>query len=277
MDDAVVTGLLVVWLVCWGVLLHSAEPEVSFRRLDRFVERCRLGISEQNGPVVVRYLTTARRWRTAGAVAGLAVGLGRGLPTGTPSVDTAWILAGWFVGAALAEWRVTGPSAERARAALVARERRRYAAGWVSALPLVLAVAAVVTAVLDVIAWGRLGGQALVPCASLAVVSVATVVLVRTAVGRALARRQPGGLAPDVLAADEAVRHRSVHVLHGTGTALVGIALGSLLRLHPDVPGLVADLVTLGAALLGWGIGLRSVPLEFAEEPYARARAEAAA
>lgn len=173
----VVIGVLLVWLV-----QVSATGPVPRHRLLAFAVRQELTITPDNGDLVIRYLATTRRWRTAGLMTGVACAALWALRDGEVRFDALSAFAGWFVGVAA------------------------------------LAVPAVV---------GR----------------------------HVLERRQPADLAPDVLAADDAVRRRSLHVLAGSALALVAWPSATLVQQvpAPDTAAFVlVATVVVGSVVGGW-------------------------
>jgi hypothetical protein len=95
---------------------------------------------------------------------------------------------------------------------------------------------------------GSVGGTVVAPAVAAVVWAVRRQVL---------ARPQPV-LPPDQLAADDAIRSRSLHVLSGSGAALVGYAvLGQLFALWPEGPAAghaypLLGILPLVVPLLGW-------------------------
>jgi hypothetical protein len=105
--------------------------------------------------------------------------------------------------------------------------------------------------------------------AALAVVAAAAVATVVWTVRRRVLDRPQPMVPPDQLAADDAIRSRSLHVLAGAGATLVLYAVNHQLRALRDAfPGAEAEflavepLITLGAPVLGWIVATRpwSVP-----------------
>src|SRR5205823_5249928 len=86
----------------------------------------RLVVTADNGQRVIDYLATTRRWRAIGLAAGLAASLAWQLPQQRIAVSWVFMLAGWFVGALIAELRVARLTARRSAAVLVPRSADRY-------------------------------------------------------------------------------------------------------------------------------------------------------
>ena len=259
----VVLGLFVLA----GLLAAGAaalQGEVSRARLERFARRQRLVITTGNGAAVLSYLGTTRRWRALGLITAVLASLSASLLfNGELSIQFLVVFLGWFAGAVIAEWRIArAPSSGTRRALLVPRRLAdhlpdvpRYAAGLAFAVPL-LAVAVGVVAVhtarerLVVLGWGVL---------TLAVAG-ALVLVAR----HVLPRPQVVG-PPDVLAADEAIRSRSLHVLAGSAVALAGYlaawivdVLHEYTRLGDDAAAGLTLLCVVGAPVTGYLLATRS-------------------
>jgi hypothetical protein len=208
--------LSTVPIIAAVIAVLVVDVPVSRERVQRFADRQGLAVTADNAAQVVAYLATVRRWRTAGLVAALAASTVVDLRHQRISVSFTYLLAGWFAGAVVAEARVAGLpdgllTARRA-ASLQPRVADRYAPPVVTrAMP--LAVLAVALA-----AVGHLGEPLRLawPVGIMAVVSL----VVWATIGRILGRPQPVEAA-DVLAADDAIRSRSVHLVIAGGSALL--------------------------------------------------------
>jgi hypothetical protein len=213
-------------LVLVVAALLVAQP-VSVDRLARFARRHAVTLTDENRHLAVRYLATTRRWRTAGVVISIAISSAY---TWWHSRTLGWsalgMFAGWFAGAIIAEWRLTLPaSGERRVASLVPRRLRDYLGPWALWTPvglwaLVLAVA--LRGLIEGPEWPLVWG----PLALLA-----TGVVIVTVGRHVLNRAQPAG-ALDLVAVDDALRSRSLHVLAGSAVAaggyLASIVIGYL-------------------------------------------------
>jgi hypothetical protein len=252
---AVLMMVLVIGLVSF---LGTVERgRVSRARLQMFARRHQLTVTVDNGNGVIRYLATTRRWRTTGLVVGLIASVGWALSEGAVRVDFLTLFAGWFVGALIAEIRLARTSFGPLRAAsLTARVPVMYLprlAWWlVPAFAVVSVGIAVVAQVrdsgVDPTVWLLAG----------AAVGVAAVV--NRVQARVLRRPQPVAAA-DVVAADDAIRSRSLHVLTGGGATLVlYCVLGQLFAAAELAGGAAAGVkgvVVLGylvVPLLGWAM-----------------------
>ena len=238
---ATATLLTAVWLAVTGSV---AGGPVARARLATFARRHDLVVTPANGTQVILYLATTRRWRAAGLTAGYVVSVAWALPQQRVHVNFLALFAGWFAGALVAEARVVHLAGGARRAAsLVPRRMEDYRSRVVSALvPASLAVSLAVAAV--AVAAGSTPAGALWFAASLTVVGGVHVIE-----RRVLQRPQP--LAPpDQLAADDAIRSRSLHVLAAGGATLVlYCVLGQLAALRPALTGTAGQLVELAAFL----------------------------
>ena len=206
--------------VAAAMVAETVSGPVSRPRVEAFARRQRLDITPDNGNQVIRYLATTRRWRAAGLACGVVLSVGPHLPTQL-RFQPVWLFTGWFAGALVAEARVAHLGFGARRAASLQRRRPstylpRLAWALVPAAAAVALAVAAGTALLaltdraDPDWWA---GAWLVAALLLAaaVRGVQRVVL-----------RRPQPFAPaDVLAADDAIRSRSLHVLAGGGAALV--------------------------------------------------------
>ena len=225
----VFTILALIAVLVLLILVIAAGAGGMRSRVERFARKQSLPITVDNGDIVIGYLTVTRRWRRSGLLVGLALTLAYSLTHEGLRVDFLALFVGWFVGAVIAEWRIsTAASGSRRVASLAPRRLASYLppSAWV-APAVVFAVAAAAGLVgLVAIAISRHR----VPTAL--IVSLAAVVLVaavlRVVVRHVLGRPQPQG-APDVLAADDAIRSRSLRVLAGSSLALGGYLLAAIL------------------------------------------------
>jgi hypothetical protein len=245
-----VTAALIAFVV--------ADMPVSRKRVQRFVHLHDIHVTTANGAQIIAYLARTRRWRAAGLVSGLTAYTVIDLQHSRASVNIMYLVAGWFVGALAAEVHMAGPPVGKRAASLaprtldryLARPARRALSGSVLA---VLALAAVVTAQTQ---DGR--GRTVV---SLAVAAVVTLPVSLTT-QRVRQRPQPLA-APDVLAADDAIRSRSLHALTASGvTLLLYCAADPLLRLIAVGSTRLAVVVTLICAvgIPWWGWRLATTP-----------------
>ncbi len=260
----VLTGLAALLVVlCAGSLVH--EP-VSRTRLELFARRQRLHITATNGNQVITYLATTRRWRASGLVHWHPRVHRRGRWRRMASPCTHWDYSpGGSRAPAQRRRRIAHLSLPRRRAAYV-RPRRPAAylprPAW--ALLTVcagLSVAiAITTAVLA--ALGRADPGA--PAVFWLVAALVVAGMVRSTQLRVLRRPQPVA-EPDILAADDAIRSRSLHVLTGGGVALVLYCCSGQLatinlapnsyRAHTRSAGYVGLVVVL-SPVIGFSVGI---------------------
>jgi hypothetical protein len=241
------------------VLLAFVLRDVTRARLERFARRQALDVTVTNGPVVIDYLATTRRWRVAGFVGGLLIEFGATFThQARPSIGGVGALVGWFVGALVAEWRMEsrhGAGVRRA-ASLSARRISDYVPQWFVAVNLAVWAGALTLGVTEATTLRPLQWSVVVELAFAAAVTPATWLVAR----RVLARPQTL-VAPDVLAADDALRSRSLHVLAGCALAINGFlaalitSAGQILGANwlPDPWSFAIDVVgAFVLPLLGW-------------------------
>jgi hypothetical protein len=270
-------GIVVLPVLLAVVLLvRAAVAPVSRTRLERFARRQQLVITPANGNRVITYLATTRRWRSAGVLMVLALFVAWiGYATSvrpfagefTTEINVLHLVAGWFVGAVIAEARLAGtPTGPVRLAALQPRDPSMYLpryAQWL--VPGALVVSVAVGLVTFAQAAGALDVRTAVVAQLAALVVAAAVWVVSRHV---LARPQPV-LPPDELAADDAIRSRALHVLAGSGTALVLYAviyqldaLSIVLSGRAvDVVGGTAFVLVFVAPLIGWLVATRPWPV----------------
>jgi hypothetical protein len=183
---------------------------VDRRRVEVFAARQDLAITRDNAALVIAYLARTRRWRAAGLVGGVTWYTVGALRHDTIGINIGYALVGWFAGALVAEAWISGPARTRSAASLIRRTPGHYLPSSVWAP---LAGTAVLCAVLAIPGWG---GRSWVWLAA-AVGLPAVVILAGT---RIRLRPQPLA-APDMLAADDAIRRRSMRVLTASAVTLL--------------------------------------------------------
>jgi hypothetical protein len=256
---ATVVFLLIAAFGLALVEVYGRGP-VSRQRVDRFARRQQLTVTVDNGNQVIRYLATTRRWRVAGLVGGIAASQ-IGAPEGTiVNFNFVTIFAGWFLGALVAEVRVEHLAHGRVRAAsLRPRRPEQYVARFAWALVPAAAVVAVATGAATAAA-GALGwAEPNWTWAGVWLLVALTVAATVRAFQHVVLRRPQPLAAPDVIAADDAIRSRALHVLSGGGAALVlFLTLSLLANLRPtavgaqQVVGALIFVSVFAIALLGW-------------------------
>ena len=211
-------GLLVALVVgrAWG--------PVSRAQLSTFAVRQRLEITPGNGELVIRYLAHTRRWRVAGVVAGIAA------MAALSQIDR-WpfllVFAGWFSGAIIAELRLAaGPTGTRRVASLEPRTFHRYVGrtAW-----FMLPVAMVLDAAVAI--GGALERHPLRQ-GTLLIIAGGVTPVVMVARTRIVDRAQSFARV-ELIAADDAIRSRALHVLCGGGAALVFGCVAVQFSLYP--------------------------------------------
>jgi hypothetical protein len=252
--------LVLVGLTGLAATVSTFGP-VTRARVQRFAHRQRLLVTAGNGNLVIAYLAATRRWRAAGLAAGVAICAAWSLRGSSFWVNFVAAFAGWFAGALVAEVRMVRQAPAQRRQASLAPRRLEAYLGWFSRRLLVATVVVSVAGTVIALDLAHQIGRSWLPVLAWFALAILIAVLVWMTQVRVLRRPQP--LAePDVLAADDAIRSRSLHVLAGGGAALVlycvcaqlaalGLALGD--------PGYQAVTVVNGFALflvpaLGWNV-----------------------
>jgi hypothetical protein len=266
---AVVLPLVALFL--WRAISGRVSP----RRLHRFAHRQRLGLTDENRPVVSGYLTTTRRWRSAGLVLGLVAGTVATASEGL-TLNSAALLAGWFVGAVIAELRLTPAEPGTVRAASL---QPRLVQGRVGrgALAIPVALAGIALALGVALGLAQLTGQPVHGPRVLLDLGLAVVaLLVPALVGRqVLDRRQPADLEPSIRQADDAIRDRSLLVLTGSAVALISFPACNLAReLGRAIPSVHQPMFVLAVGLflmpvVGWVLTGASGPQRAELDPVA--------
>lgn len=197
---------------------------VNRRRVERFCRRQDLRLTTANGAAVLTYLAVTRRWRVLGLVITFVGYMVWELRRSALAVNVFGLLIGWFVGAVVAEWRINARiTGERRSAVLIRRQPRAYI-NMTALTIMYLTVVAVLVGCLLVAYDGRhfhdaTGAAPARRALIIAVTVLVGFVIVLRAQQRILTRPRLVGAA-DVVAADDAVRSRSLHVLTGAAIAL---------------------------------------------------------
>lgn len=251
-EQVLTTIALTVAVLTLAVAISSARGPVSRARVAGFAARHQLVITPDNGGAVIGYLATTRRWRAAGLAGGVLASVAWTVPHGRVGANVLALLAGWFAGAAVAEARLARPpSGPRRAASLVARQWSDYLPGWMWTLtPIMGAIDVAVAAGAGIVAAaGR--PVALWSVAFWAAAGLAVAAAVRVVQWRIVRRPQPPA-APDMLAADNAIRSRSLHVLSAAGATLVlYCVLGQLAAVEAGLGGAGGELFAAAAVVGG--------------------------
>lgn len=216
------------------IVIVAIPVSRAFRPLDpafvqEWADAHALTITPVNRPLVEHYLATARKLRTLGAVAGLflapllvwAVGAEGG------RANLFWILPGYLLGALYAELALNRPLDAKRAAALTPRHVADY-------LPQRLLLAQRTAGVLCalggvVVAMSGLGQESASDGALLAPATIGTALAIGLElIERHIVRRPQPVVAPDLLAADDAIRSQSVHSVAGSGVAMLLLAAGAV-------------------------------------------------
>jgi hypothetical protein len=227
------------------------DRPVSRERVRRFVNRHDLRLTPDNSTTIIAYLATTQRWRAAGLAAGLTAQTVTEVQHNRIGVNVVYLLAGWFAGALIAEVRVAGLLTRRRAASLTPRTLDRYLSPpGRRALP----VAVLASLLLTAAAEGR-GGRVVS-----VVVTLTVALLVWLTTRRVLRRPQPVA-AGDVLAADNAIRSRSLHAVTASGTTLVlYCALGQSLTVVGSAEAALVVMLAGAVAVPWFGWRLATAP-----------------
>ena len=226
-----IPSLIIPGLVL-AYFLRRAYTGVDDAFVDGWARAHALRLTESNRPMVAWYLHTARVLRTWGAVAGLVLPPLIGAALGSKFLEDQGfplVYLGYLAGALYAELALVRPTGGgRRQATLVPRELENYLPGRLLVAQRVLAflVAASAVAVL-LVPFERQGG-AFDGSPRPAVLGVFAVVLAFALerLERWLVQRPQPFTAPDLIAADDAIRSQSVHSLAGAGLATLLFFLG---------------------------------------------------
>ena len=255
--------------VVLALMASSANGPVTLSRTRRFARRQELLVTTSNGPLVVRALAVTHRWRVLGLTTGLLLGLLWALRDARLNLNFTAAFLGWFVGAVVAEWRLSGLPVEGGRRS--ASLARRTIWGYLradSAALLVLTCVALVGLFAAVTVRSDGDERVLLEAGGWLLVAVVGLGAVAATLRRVVSRPQPGS-APELVDADDALRARSANVLAGSAIVAAGYPAASLLTLMADTDSLdsvsswgatslVALLVTV---VVGWLVAVRRSPV----------------
>jgi hypothetical protein len=223
---AVVLGGSIALLTSLG---HGLRP-VGRDEVETLAERADLDVTAGNIGLLVDAVARTRLWRTVGvlvalcaAFAAMVWGAILNQRLDIPLTTLLWGLVGYWAGCIIGELRTARANAADGprSASLVRRGVHDYVGTWATSRPRLLAAIGGASALLAVLLGNRdvwlilSGAGAVVTAVVLAVVS------------RYVVERGRSGLEPDVAAADDAVRSRSLHAIAGA-TVGIGIWTASL-------------------------------------------------
>lgn len=221
-------------LVCGFVVLLASLGHglrtVGRDEVETLAERADLDVTTGNIGLLVDAIARTRLWRTLGVLVALTAAfagiLVATLTTGRLDIPLAlllWGLVGYWAGCVVGELRTARANAGGSprTASLVRRDPRDYIGGWALVRPWQLAAAGGSSALLAVLLGSR-DSWVILSGAGSVVVAVVLALVVRYVVERARPR-----LEPDIAAADDAVRSRSLHAVAGA-TVGIGIWTASL-------------------------------------------------
>jgi hypothetical protein len=236
---AVWYGLTVLAVVVTFVL---ADVPVARQRVEAFAARQGLTVTGDNCRQVIAYLAVTRRWRSAGVAGASTWYLVADLRHQSIGIHLAYALSGWFVGALIAEVRVSGPITARRAASLQRRTAHHYLPPLNRRVLATTAVACLALAGIAAATGSVAPGRAMAVWVAAAIGLPAVVAVVARKI---LLRPQPQA-SPDVLSADEAIRRRSLRVVSASAITLLLYCVADQLRVLLDR----ADAGTAAAVVL---------------------------
>jgi len=230
-----------------AVLVLVCRP-VGPRGISQWATHHGLALTPGNRPLVQRYLQNGRRLRVICVIGGLVLppmihSALTAAPTKGANISLLAILIGYLVGTLWAEIATGRPRSEGTRIASLAP--RRLAEYLPRVLRIALRAVGIAGAAVWALAWFTYRHPArhrdytpahpsTAGMAAWVAVFLATPVLIE-AVQRWILRRPQPMVAADLIAADDAIRSQSLHVLGGTGVAiLLGCCLSPLILVSAE-------------------------------------------
>ncbi|GAA3070120.1 hypothetical protein [Streptosporangium carneum] len=232
-------------------------------RLERFAALQHLTVTVENGPPVIGYLRTTRRWRAAGFLAGLIAYLALNVLRGGMGVGIGFAcpFIGWYVGAMVAETRISCPAHRnedaprpagplsapprppRTAGPLTAATRSSRTAGRLS-VPLsplarflsVTAMAFGVLVPLYAVAPSGGGTDGTFGLARIGMLLAAAVTLLSGLLQRRIATVTVSERFSETVAAELAMRSRSLHVLSAGAPVFLAAAVGQAMTGADGIP-----------------------------------------
>ncbi|HHU09010.1 MAG TPA: hypothetical protein GXZ60_03185 [Intrasporangiaceae bacterium] len=253
--------VLLVLIAFAGIGWILARSPLKRTTVERFARRQRIAVVDANAAHVVGALLITHRWRRAGLVLGLLIGVVWSLQHASLNLNFLAGFLGWFVGAVVAEWRISrlDQGEQRRVAGLEPRSVTRYVT------PLVLGIAAVIAIAVVVVAGAALARDGATWSWARWVLYSVAVVVVLALTARTIVGRPSGFVDPEVREADDALRCHGLTVLAGSAVAAAYPAIVELavLAAYPDgVPSSVDPgwtfLIFVVLVALGWWVAVRS-------------------
>ncbi len=226
MDETTAIGVGVTALVVLVILSAATRSARDPREPGRWARAHGVAITSANAPLVAYFVPLVAVMRVVGGIGGLVLGplfdRAVGARTSVGLGFWVWIVAGWMLGAWLADRHVGADLRTGRGASLAARRLADY-------LPLGLRGAPAIGAAGVVVLAATLpgGGPSTIDRVTSAVVAVATAGLVALGQRSVVGRPQPAD-EPSVLAADDAVRATTIHHVGGGGTAVTLFLIADL-------------------------------------------------
>jgi hypothetical protein len=248
-------ALALVVITLWVV---SGMPH---RPSERWAEAHGVAVVDANRDFIQRYVSEGHRLRLVCGIGGaIAIAaLGRGLGISVPVSGWVWLMGGYLGGVVWSEaWLTRLPAGTTRTASLAPRRVRDYLAGRLRVAQIAVPLAALVVGAVALVFHGEMPADpvypklALVPgttlrwtAARIGIGAVALSLGVAWLQRHIVTKPQPTD-DPALTAADDAVRASSVHLLSGTATGIVLVAIGSQLAVLSQL-----GLVNSGTAGLG--------------------------
>jgi hypothetical protein len=234
MEPSTVVNLLVPAFV--ALIILSRGLRVDDRYVADWAASSGIELTIERRPAVRRYLMWSRRSRTVGGVTGflvpVVVSAISGVPGDPGGLSLALMIAGYLLGALLAEIVINRPRTEDGTALLLPRRLADYLPNRVLILQRGLATVAGAA----VVVYGVVLPHARLPkIPSLSQVAIAGAAGIILAIGievverRIVARRQPAATTDVKL--DDAMRSSSLHVLAGVAVSMLVYISGGLVML----------------------------------------------
>lgn len=237
---------LIVIAIILGLLLIFAYRgfRIDEGYLTRWETSAGVQLPEASRSALRSYLVSGRRFRTAGALAGWLLIPGYGLVTGREfPLDNGLVLAlaGYLLGAVLAEVVFHRPGRRSGAALLVPRRLTDYLPGYVLVLQRGLALASVLLVVAYVLSPYpnvAIPQPSVAGFATLGAAGILVATVVELLQRMIVSRRQPVTDEHDV-ALDDAMRSSSAHVVAGGGVGMLLIVVGAEVAVFAAIGGIL--------------------------------------
>jgi hypothetical protein len=230
MDSSIWFSLVLPVLVALGVASRGFRMDEEY--VARWASSAGLELTEETRPVVRRYLTWSRRARTVGGLVGFLapviyalvgeVALGREVITDAGGWSVLLMFIGYLLGALVAELVINRPGGHQGPTMRGSRRVGEYLSHYLLVIQrsLGIACAALVGAYVLLSPFVRTPGPDPGSIAIFGLPGVGLAVVIEALQRTIIGRRQPAA-SPDDLTVDDAMRSSSMHLVAGTGIALL--------------------------------------------------------